>query len=226
MRILLVEDAKDVADAIVQVFGRDGQPVDHATDCEAARDLVAVQHYDVAILDINLPDGNGIALLNWIRQRGIKTPVMMLTARLDVEDRVQALDTGADDYLMKPFDLRELEARVRALVRRTGEEKSGVMTFADLTVDPAGKTAEVAGNPLSLTRREYVLLEAFMGNRGRVMSKDVLYQKVFGFTDEEVGINAIELYVGRLRRKLEGSQVSIRTLRGLGYQLQEEGVEA
>lgn len=225
MRVLLVEDAEDVADAIVSMFARHGQPVDHAADYETARDLVTVQNYDVAILDINLPDGSGVDLLKTMRDNGITTPVLMLTARLDVEDRITALDMGADDYLMKPFDLRELEARVRALVRRQGDEKSGRMVIADLMLDPAGKIAEIAGTPIALTRREYVLLEVFMMNRGRVMSKDRLYEKLFAFNEEDVGINAIELYVGRLRRKLEGANVSIRTLRGLGYQLQDESAK-
>lgn len=219
MRALLVEDAEDVADAIVQAFARKGRPVDHAPDCALARDMLNVQTYDVAILDINLPDGSGLDLLKWLRDRQDSTPVLMLTARLDVEDRVQALDSGADDYLMKPFDLRELEARVRALLRRGAEERSGRIEFADLVVDPAGQTAQVNGVHLVLTRREFALLEVFVANRGRVMSKDRLHQKLFAFDEEDIGVNAIELYVGRLRRKLDGSQASIRTLRGLGYQL-------
>lgn len=219
MRVLLVEDTDDVADAIVHAFGRKGQPVDHAATCASARDLVAAQDYDVAILDINLPDGSGVDLLRWMRNRRVAAPVLMLTARLEVEDRVQALDSGADDYLMKPFDLRELEARVRALARRASDERGGVIAFLDLNLDPAARVAEAAGKPLDLTRREFALLEVFMSNRGRVMSKDRLHEKLFAFDEEDVGVNAIELYVGRLRRKLGDAEASIKTLRGLGYQL-------
>jgi DNA-binding response OmpR family regulator len=145
--------------------------------------------------------------------------VLMLTARMAVEDRVAALDIGADDYLVKPFDLRELQARVRALGRRTGPDRSGVIEFGPLTLDPAGRVASCGGEPLSLTRREFSLLEALVTNRTRIMAKERLFDRLFSMDEEEVGLNAIETYVARLRRKLEGSGVGIRTLRGLGYQL-------
>ncbi len=219
MRLLLVEDTEDVAEAIVASLARHGHAVDHVSTCEAARDALAVQEYDLAILDINLPDGSGIDILRGLRNGGVATPVLMLTARLDVEDRVQALDIGADDYLMKPFDLRELEARVRALARRTGEVRSGLLEYGDLMLDPAGRSVQRLGTPLALNRREFSLLEILMANRGRVMPKDRIFEKMFSFDDEEIGINAVEVYIGRLRKKLEASRVSIRTLRGLGYQL-------
>jgi len=219
MRILLLEDTEDVAEAIVASFARDGHAVDHAASCEAAEDALAVQDYDLVILDINLPDGSGVDVLRGLRGGKNTTPVLMLTARLDVEDRVEALDVGADDYLMKPFDLRELEARARALARRQGDERRGVMEYGDLVIDPAGRTANADGAALDLTRREFALLAVLMANRGRVMGKDRIFEKMFSFDDEDVNLNAIELYVGRLRKKLDGSAVSIRTLRGLGYQL-------
>ena len=143
----------------------------------------------------------------------------MLTARMAVEDRVAALDIGADDYLVKPFDLRELQARVRALGRRAGPDRGGVIEFGRLAVDPAGRVASCGGAPLSLTRREFSLLEALMANRTRIMPKERLFDRIFSMDEEEIGLNAIETYVARLRRKLEGSGVAIRTLRGLGYQL-------
>lgn len=219
MRLLLVEDTEDVANAIVASLGRHGHAVDHVLTRAHAEDALAVQDYDLVILDIQLPDGSGVDVLRGLRMRGLATPVLMLTARLDVEDRVEALDIGADDYLMKPFDLRELEARVRALVRRNNGARSGILEYGDLAVDPAGRSASVTGAPLSLTRREFSLLEVLMSNRGRVMPKERLFEKIFAFDAEDVGLNAIELYVGRLRRKLDASSVSIRTLRGLGYQL-------
>ncbi|MEQ8399130.1 response regulator transcription factor [Thalassobaculum sp.] len=223
MRILLVEDTEDVAEAVVAAFARHGHAIDHAADCAAAEDALAVQDYDLVILDLMLPDGSGLDTLRALRAARRTTPVLVLTARLDVDDRVAALDNGADDYLMKPFDLRELEARARALIRRQGDERSGVIEYGNLTLDAAGRTAAVDGQPLALTRREFGLLEALLVNRGRVMSKERLFDRLFSFDETEVGINAVELYIARLRRKLAASQVSIRTLRGLGYQIEKHG---
>jgi two-component system response regulator TctD len=219
MRLLLVEDTPDVAEAIVASFTRRGDAIDNAGTVADARDALAVQAYDVVILDMNLPDGCGAEILRDLRRAGNATPVLMLTARIEVEDRVAALDTGADDYLVKPFDLRELEARVRALARRGGPDASGAVAYGDLVLDPAGKALSVGGQPVALTRREFSLLEALLSNRGRVMSKERIFERMFSFNEDEVGLNAIEIYVARLRRKLEASRVSIRTLRGLGYQL-------
>lgn len=219
MRLLLVEDTDDVANAVVSVFARTGHAVDHVATCADAEDALAVQAYDLVILDINLPDGSGIDILRNVRARKLPAPVLMLTARLDVEDRVEALDIGADDYLMKPFDLRELEARARALLRRGAEERVAQVEYGDLRLDPAGRTAHCGDAPLQLTRREFALLEVMMANRGRVLAKERIFDSLFAFEDSETGLNAVELYVGRLRRKLSASRVSIRTLRGLGYQL-------
>jgi two-component system response regulator TctD len=178
-----------------------------------------VQGYDVVILDINLPDGDGTELLRQLRREQDATPVLMLTARISVDDRVSALDGGADDYLVKPFDLRELEARVRALARRKTPERAGVIDFGDLSFDSSGLTVLLDGAPLALSQREFSLLEALLANRGRVMPKERIFERMFSFGEQEVGLNAIEIYISRLRRKLEGSRVSIRTLRGLGYQI-------
>lgn len=219
MRILLVEDAQDVAEAIVTTFTRRGDAVDHASTVGQAADNIAVQDYDVAILDIGLPDGRGTDLLARLRARGAATPVLMLTARGGIDDRVAALDGGADDYLVKPFDLRELEARVRALLRRKGGDRAGLVAFGDLIFDPAGLSVTLSGAPLSLARREFSLLEILLADRGRVIPKERILERMFSFNEDEVGPNAVELYVARLRRKLTGSRVAIRTLRGLGYQL-------
>jgi two-component system response regulator TctD len=219
MRLLLVEDTEDVAEAIAASFARRGDAIDCVDTVEAAEATLAVNDYEVIILDINLPDGQGTDILRALRRRRKPTPVLMLTARMAVEDRVAALDIGADDYLVKPFDLRELQARVRALGRRAGPDRSGVIEFGRLTLDPAGRVASCGGEPLSLTRREFSLLEALVTNRTRIMPKERLFDRLFSMDEEEVGLNAIETYVARLRRKLEGSGVGIRTLRGLGYQL-------
>jgi two-component system response regulator TctD len=219
VRVLLVEDTEDVADAIATSFVRRGDAIDCVDTVEAARETLAVNDYEVIILDINLPDGLGTDILKGLRRQRKPTPVLMLTARMAVEDRVAALDIGADDYLVKPFDLRELQARVRALGRRAGPDRSGIIEFGRLTLDPAGRVASCDGAPLSLTRREFSLLEVLMVNRTRVMPKERLFDRIFSLDDEEIGLNAIETYVARLRRKLDGTGVAIRTLRGLGYQL-------
>lgn len=219
MRLLLVEDTEDVADAIVASFQRRGDAIDHVASVEDAEDALAVQDYDVVVLDIGLPDGSGLDLLKSARSSGSRAPILMLTARSDVDDRVTALDKGADDYLVKPFDLRELHARVRAMLRRQDPDRSGVIKFGDIIFDPSGLTVEIVGEPISLTRREFSLLEILLANRARVVPKQKLFERMFSFGDEEVNVNAVELYVGRLRKKLAASRVSIKTLRGLGYQL-------
>jgi DNA-binding response OmpR family regulator len=219
MRLLLVEDTADVAEAIAASFERRGDAVDSVGTVQDAMGMLDVNEYEVVVLDINLPDGEGTEVLKSLRRQRRPTPVLMLTARLEVEERVAALDIGADDYLTKPFDLRELQARVRALARRSGPDRGGIVAFGRLVVDPAGRIASCDGESLSLTRREFSLLEALLANRARVMSKERLFDRIFSMDDEEVGLNAIETYVARLRRKLEGSGVAIRTLRGLGYQL-------
>lgn len=223
MRILLLEDASDVAEAIRERFTRRGDAVDHVTGVAEALAGIAVQDYDVALLDIGLPDGSGTEVLRALRDRRSTTPVLMLTARSDVEDRVAALDGGADDYLVKPFDLRELEARVRALCRRTGPDRSGQIEFGDVVFDPASSTASAGGIPIPLTKRETSLLEILLSSKGRVVPKDRIFERMFSFDDGDVGLNAVETYVGRLRRKLDGTRLSIRTLRGLGYQLVADG---
>lgn len=219
MRLLLVEDTEDVAEAVVTAFVRRGDAVDHAATIAAAAELVALQDYDVAILDIEMPDGTGTQILRALRAARKATPVLMLTARAKVDDRVSALDNGADDYVVKPFDLRELEARVRALARRATPDRAGVLQIGNATFDPGACVLTVAGQPVALTRREFSLLETLIANRGRVIPKDRILDRMYAFNDEPVGPNAVELYIGRLRRKLEGSALSIRTLRGLGYQL-------
>jgi len=219
MRLLLVEDTADVAEAIAASFARRGHAVDSVGTVDDAMGMLDVNDYEVVVLDINLPDGAGTEVLKSLRRQRRPTPVLMLTARLAVEERVAALDIGADDYLTKPFDLRELHARVRALARRSGPDRGGIIEFGRLAVDPAGRVASCEGEPLSLTRREFSLLEALIANRARVMPKERLFDRIFSMDDEEIGLNAIETYVARLRRKLEGSGVAIRTLRGLGYQL-------
>ena len=223
MRLLLVEDTEDVADAIVASFRRRGDAIDHVATAAEAGDALRVQDYDVVVLDIGLPDGCGLDVLRSIRSAGNGVPILILTARAGIEDRVTALDKGADDYLVKPFDLRELHARVRAMLRRRDPDRSGVIEFGDIVFDPSGMTVEVDGVPVLLARREFSLLGILLANRERVVPKEKVFEGMFSFRDEGVNVNAVELYVGRLRRKLSASRVSIETLRGLGYQLIDAG---
>lgn len=219
MRLLLVEDTADMAEAIAIRLGRNGIACDMAATLDEARAFVEVQAYDVIVLDINLPDGLGTNLLRELRAAGTRTPVLMLTAQFSVDDRVSALNLGADDYLVKPFDQRELEARIQALYRRDKTQKGEDITLRDLSFNPTAKLVTVAGVPLPVTRREFMLLGLLIHNRGKVMSKERLFEGLFAFNDADVGINAIELYVARLRKKLTGSGVRIETQRGLGYKL-------
>lgn len=215
MRILLVEDEPDLADAVVRHLRRQGYAVDWQGDGQAAQEVLHYQSYELIVLDIGLPRKDGFAVLRWLRGRGDRTPVLMLTARSNIEDRVGALDVGADDYLSKPFDLREFDARCRALLRRTQGLASGTTTIGHLVFDRGAKSARLDDVPLNLPNREYRLLEIFVGNVGRVLSKDDIASQLFDF-DAEAGANAIEIYVGRLRKKL-GASLTIRTVRGLGY---------
>jgi two-component system response regulator TctD len=224
VRVLVVEDDADLGDALVRRFRRDGHAVDWQRDGQAADEVLRYQAYDLIVLDIGLPRRDGFWVLRSLRGRGERTPVLMLTARSEIEDRVGALDVGADDYLSKPFDLREFDARCRALLRRSQGLASGVTTIGGLVFDRAAKTASLDGVPLELPRREYRLLEIFIGNIGRTLSKDEIASQLFDF-DDEAGANAIELYVGRLRRKL-GESLQIRTMRCLGYVAEARDVHA
>lgn len=222
MRILVVEDDADLGDAIQRRLKREGHAVDWQRDGQAADEVLRYQGYELVILDIGLPRRDGFAILRGLRARGDRTPVLMLSARSQIECRVDALDVGADDYLSKPFDIREFDARCRALLRRSQGIASGVTAVGDLVFDRGSKTVMLADTLLDLPRREYRLLEILIGNLGRVLSKEDICSQLFDF-DDEAGGNAIEVYVGRLRRKL-GTHLSIRTMRGLGYVAEAEDV--
>ncbi|GAA5231804.1 response regulator transcription factor [Verticiella sediminum] len=216
MRILVIEDDVDLADALVRRLRRIGHAVDWQQDGLAANGVLEYETFDLLVLDVGLPRLSGLELLRRLRARGDKTPVLMLTARADIEDRVHALDAGADDYLAKPFDFRELEARCRALLRRPLGQASGLLQFGALVIDNAARQVSFAGQRIELPNREYSLLEILVAAMGRVVSKDEIARRLFGF-DDEAGPNAIEVYVGRLRRKLEGTPLRIETQRGAGY---------
>lgn len=220
MRLLLVEDTFDMAEAIMIRLDRSGIACDLAKTLEEARSLLDVQRYDVIVLDLNLPDGLGTDLLKELRQKSDRTPVLVLTAEFSVDDRVSTLNSGADDYLVKPFDYRELEARIQALYRREQGDKAEELAIGDLTFNATARVVRLKEAPVNLTRREFSLLELFIRNRGKVLSKERLFDGIFSFQDTDVSMNALELYVARLRKKLSGSSVVIETQRGLGYKLE------
>ena len=225
MRVLLVEDTVDVAEAIVSHFQMEGHVCDHAENVADARHFSATGDYDLVVLDINIPDETGLNLLEWLRRRSDQVTVLVLTARMAVDDKIDALDLGADDYLVKPFEFRELDARARAIVRRRQGEANAVIETGNLRYDSSGRRLTVGGQPVGLTKRELIVLECFLANRGRVVRKEDLYARLFGL-DGDAGINAVEVHVARLRRKLRGADLEIRALRGLGYQIMERPAEA
>lgn len=218
MRFLLVEDTPDLGQAVMDRLSLDGHAVDWAQSLAAAEDHLAVSTYDLILLDIMLPDGDGRDFLAAHRKARRDTPVIVMTARAAVSDRVALLDTGADDYVTKPFDFAELEARVRAVLRRRGGAAQTLVTFADLTFDPLGATVTVGTELRDLRNRELRLLEILIAGPDRIFSKGQLHDRLLS-ASEVVSDNAIEVYVGRLRKKLEGSRARIETVRGVGYRL-------
>jgi two-component system, OmpR family, response regulator len=215
MRILMVEDDKVLADALSRVLVQSAHAVDVITTGDNADRALAHGHYDLAILDIGLPGLSGLEVLRRLRERKSTLPVLLLTALDAVEDRVRGLDLGADDYLSKPFDLPELEARVRALLRR-GSNTTPDIEHGRLRLDTVGRRVYYDKRPLELSPRELALLELLLMRKGRVVTKEQLVNHLYGWSDE-VGDNAVEVQVYRLRRKLEPLGLEIRTVRGMGY---------
>lgn len=216
MRILLIEDNEELAETIADYFRQQGHPLDWATSAEQAERIMAYQTFELLILDINLPGKDGYQLLKQLRRRKVTMPVLVLTARAEIGDRVDALDLGADDYLVKPFDFRELAARCRALIRRERGNASGQVTYGNLRFDPASRQVWVGETLIDLRHRETQLLEIFLGAMDKVMTKEEIANRLYTF-DEAATPNAIEQTLTRLRKKLEGSSLVIKTIRGLGY---------
>lgn len=215
MRLLVVEDNPDLADAVAARLRSEGHAVDVAASLRDAEDALAVADYALVLLDLGLPDGSGLALLRACRAAGNATPVIVATARDQITDRIAGLDAGADDYVVKPYDLDEIAARVRANARRAQNAPAPVIVLDGLTVDRArGRIFAAGGDEIRLTQREWALFDALLGARGRVLGKARLEDALYAF-DTEIEGNAVEVYVSRLRRKL-GAQV-IETRRGLGY---------
>jgi two-component system response regulator TctD len=215
MRLLVIEDDEHLGAAVADCLRQEGYAVDLERDGAEASSLLTVQNYDAIVVDIGLPGMDGIALLRALRARGDRTPVLVLTARSAVDDRIDALDIGADDYLAKPFNVREFLARCRALLRRATGEASDRIVFGKLVFDGIAKAVTVDDTRLLLPNREFRLLEILLRAQGRFLDKEQIANRLFDF-DHDAGPNAIEVYVARLRKKFAGVLV-IRTVRGLGY---------
>jgi two-component system OmpR family response regulator len=220
MRILVAEDDAILADGLMRSLRQSGYAVDWVKNGVEAESALDADTFDLLILDIGLPKKSGLDVLKRLRARDSRLPVLLLTALDGVNDRVRGLDAGADDYLAKPFDLSELEARVRALVRRGMAGSPTLLRHGALSYDQVGRVARLNGEPLELSAREVSLLEVFLQRAGRLVSKDQLVSHLCEW-GEEVSPNAIEVYVHRLRKKLEPGGVKILTVRGLGYSLEK-----
>jgi DNA-binding response OmpR family regulator len=220
MRILLVEDDELVADAIVRGLTQAGFTVDHAGSAEYARAALKAEHFDLAVIDIGLPGQDGLGLLKTLRDAGQAMPVLILTARYALPDKLRAFELGADDFLMKPFEQAELAVRCRALIRRASQTPSGTVRLGRLAIDLSGHQLTIDAQAVDLTRREWLVLETLVHSLGRVVSKDRLLQALAGW-EQELTANAVETHVSRLRAKL-GDAAVIRTVRGLGYRLDEQ----
>lgn len=214
--MLLVEDNDDLAETIVDRLRAEGHSVDREVDGNEANELLRHARFDIVLLDVNLPGRSGYEVLRSLRARGDTTPVLILTARSQIDDRVIGLDAGADDYLVKPFDFRELTARCRVLARRRSGAASNIFSAGSLVFDRAAKRATIAGADAQLRAREIQLLEILIDNLGRMLTKEEVADKLYTF-EETPSLNAVEQLVTRLRRKIEGTPLAIKTARGLGY---------
>ncbi len=224
MRILIVEDDTLLANGIMGYLKQAGYVVDLAQSGDQADSWLAREHYDLAILDLGLPKLDGTEVLRKLRRRGQTTPVLVLTARDALQDRIKGLDLGADDYIIKPIALAELEARIRALTRRGQSGGNPQMSYGPLLLDTSAKRAWLNDTPLELPAREWSVLEFLLTRAGRIISKEQILQSLCGW-GEEISTNAVEAYISRLRAKLEPAGVHIRTVRGLGYLLEKPNNE-
>lgn len=218
MRVLLVEDDELLGEGTRKGLAQDGYAVDWVKDGSHADQALRTEKFDLVVLDVGLPKISGITVLQNMRDRGDTTPVLILTARESIEDRVKGLDSGADDYLTKPFDLPELLARLRALQRRFASRAAPLLVHGEIELDPASHTVSFKGEAINLSRREFALLHVLLENAGRVLSREHLTQSLYGW-GEEVDSNALEVHVHNLRKRFGAS--FIRTVRGIGYTIEK-----
>jgi two-component system OmpR family response regulator len=223
MKLILVEDDPDLADALTISLGRSGYEVLHVSDGLVAEVKLLREDADAAILDLGLPGQDGLTVLRHVRREKPSLPILILTALDGVEDRVAGLEAGADDYLPKPFQFVELEARLKALLRRTRALPADQLQIGRLRLDRAGQRAWAGDTPLDLSARELAVLEVLMNQRDRVVTKEQIAAELGG---EDLGTNAIEVYVHRLRKKIEPSGIGIRTVRGLGYLIEPDASQS
>ena len=223
MRVLLVEDEKKVASFIKKGLEEHGYAVDYGSDGKSGLIMALDQIHDLVILDINLPEIDGLTVLRQMRENNVVTPVLLLTVRATIEDKVIGLDTGADDYLAKPFSFEELLARVRALLRRRSETKSPVLKVADLVLDPSSRQVFRGDDRIELTSKEFAILEYFIRNSGRVLTRTMIIDHVWDY-DFDADTNVVDVYVNYLRKKIDAHYQPklLHTIRGTGYVLREE----
>ncbi len=222
MRILLVEDDELLGEAAQAGLNQYGYTVDWLKDGESAKLALRNESFDLVVLDLGLPKLSGLGLLKYVRSSGNSTPVIILTARETIEDRVKGLDCGADDYLTKPFDISELSARIRALIRRSAGRADSTIVYDNIELDPAAHSVYQDGEEVNVPRREFALLQKLLENCGHVLSREQLMQSVYGW-EEDVESNALEVHIHNLRKKLNAG--FIRTIRGVGYMVEKEKKE-
>lgn len=218
MRLLLVEDDELLGDAVKTGLTQFGYVVDWLRDGDTARSVIKTESFELIILDLNLPVLSGINLLQSLRQDKNTTPIIILTACDSVEDRIRGLDSGADDYIIKPFNLNELAARIRALIRRSQGRANTTLHYRNITIDPAAHSVIVDDVRVNVPRREFALLRKLLENQGLVLSRDQLMQSIYGW-NEDVDSNALEVHIHNLRKKLNAN--FIRTIRGVGYMVEK-----
>lgn len=227
MRILLAEDEKRMARALVELLKQEKYDVDHMEDGDSALMALESGIYDIAVLDVMMPEMNGFEVARRARKNAIKTPILMLTAKSQLDDKVEGLDSGADDYLTKPFQTKELLARIRALGRRSSSFQEDILNYGDLTIDKATAmlNCDTTAQNVRLSEKELRILEYMFNNNGQIMTREQLAVKIWGF-ESETEYNNVEVYMSFTRKKLAfvGSKVEIKAVRGLGYELREKDV--
>ncbi|EJF89306.1 response regulator transcription factor [Bartonella tamiae] len=220
MHILLVEDNEDLGEAIAARLKQLGHFIVWVQDGEDALITARAHDFDALVLDLMLPKKSGFEIIKALRHFGFSLPIVVITARSEIDDKLSLFDLGADDYLVKPFDFRELEARLRAAIRRLGGMTSNIVTIGNTRIDLAAHQLVIAGQEIEYNRREFKLLEILIHYLGRAVTKEMLMTRLFDIEDD-VSFNAVEVYISRLRRKLEKADIEILTLRGIGYRVQE-----